>query len=188
VCEMPHMAELGESGRGDGPPAPGHGATLMARLHTVASEISGLLTRLGNVRPGPPVTSMDRRRLADQAERSTATLARVCQDLDAWVAQRADDENRVAAAVVDSGQNSRVETEAPGVTLAGVSSAQETLDQARADLHQAVECARARGASWRQIGEALGIAGQTAHKRFDPRARRRHADYMRTRYQRMRGQ
>ncbi len=44
------------------------------------------------------------------------------------------------------------------------------------------EDARAAGASWRRIGEALGIAAQSAHKRFDPRARRRHAEYMRARY------
>ncbi len=59
---------------------------------------------------------------------------------------------------------------------------QEALDTAKAALQAAAEDARAAGASWRRIGEALGIAAQSAHKRFDPRARRRHAEYMRARY------
>ncbi len=183
---MPDTSELRVGVGGDGPTAPSHGAVLMARLHAVALEVSDLLPRLGHVRPGPPITSQDRRRVAVRADLSTAALDRVCQDLDAWITQRANDEDRVATAVVvAAGQNASAGTEAPVATLADVSSAQETLDQARADLHQAVKSARARGASWRRIGEALGIAGQTAHKRFDPRARQRHADYMRTRYQRL---
>ncbi|MGI9577485.1 MAG: hypothetical protein ACR2OH_04760 [Microthrixaceae bacterium] len=170
---MPEIGELSQ------------GATLMARLRTVSSEISGLLARVGNVGAGPPMTSMDRRRLADQAELSTASLAHVCAELDEWIAQGATGEYfQAAAAPVESAPGAEAET--PRGTLADVSSAQETLDQARAHLHLAVESARAGGASWRQIGEALGIAGQTAHKRFDPRARRRHAAYMRERYQLLR--
>jgi hypothetical protein len=183
---MPDTGELREGVRGDGPTAPSHGAVLMARLHAVALEVSDLLTRLGNVRPGPPITSQDRRRIADEADLSNATLVRVCRDLDAWTAQRARDEAPTTiAGVVDAGQNASAGTEVSVATLAGVSNAQETLDQARADLNHAVDDARAGGASWRKIGEALGIAGQTAHKRFDPNARRRHADYMREWYQRL---
>lgn len=182
---MSDTGELRAPGGGRETTGPGYGAALMARLNTAAAEVSGLLTRLGNVRPGPPITSMDRRRLADQAERSTAALDDVCQDLDAWIAER-DDEVRVdVPAGVEAGKQEKPEAETATATLSDVSSAQEALDQARVHLHGAVDGARADGASWRQIGEALGIAAQTAHKRFDPRARQRHADYMRTRYQRL---
>ncbi len=66
--------------------------------------------------------------------------------------------------------------------LARLSGTNAALEKSKAELQAAVQDARACGASWRRIGEALGIAPQSAHKRFDPRARRRHAAYMRDRY------
>ena len=100
---MPDTSELRVGVGGDGPTAPSHGAVLMARLHAVALEVSDLLPRLGHVRPGPPITSQDRRRVAVRADLSTATLDRVCQDLDAWITQHANDEDRVATARTNLG-------------------------------------------------------------------------------------
>ena len=170
---------------------PEAGAALMDRLHSAAAEVTSLLLRLSSVRPGPPITSQDRRRIAEQTDLSTESLAAVCDELDVWIdlsqmaecAQSAEDvtsdttRETISASIADAG------TEA----LDDVSTAQAVLDKASAQLHEAVEVARLRGASWRKIGAALGITGQTAHKRFDPRARQRHADYMRERYQRLKG-
>lgn len=164
----------------------GQGAVLMAQLRTAAGEVSALLTRLGHVRTGPPITSMDRRRLADQADLSTASLDRVCADLDAWVASLDQTvANEPIPVTVDPAPSQKDVPAAPATDPADLSGAQQAVDQARAELNEAVEGAREGGASWREIGAALGIAGQTAHKRFDPGARQRHAEYMRTRYRRL---
>lgn len=157
---------------------PQAGAALVDRLHSVADEVMTLLVRLSSVRPGPPITSQDRRRIAEQAELSTESLVAVCDEVDEWInlSQVAEPAPTAADVAGDAG------TEA----LDGVAEAQANLEEANAQLHEAVEVARLRGDSWRTIGSALGITGQTAHKRFDPTARKRHADYMRARYQRAR--
>ena len=149
------------------------GGALMDRLHSATAEVTTLLLRLSSVRPGPPITSQDRRRIAEQAESSTKSLDAVCDELDEWIGLLQTAERAPS-------------TEAGTEALDGVAAAQAELDKASAQLHDAVELARLRGDSWRTIGEALGVTGQTAHKRFDPKARQRHADYMRARYRRAR--
>ena len=144
---------------------PEAGAVLMDRLHTAATEVTTLLLRLSSVRPGPPITSQDRRRIAEQAESSTESLIAVCDDVGEWIAL-----SQTAETLDD-------------MAVEGIAAAQAELEKAGAQLQRAVESARLRGDSWRTIGAALGITGQTAHKRFDPKARQRHADYMRARYQ-----
>ena len=44
--------------------------------------------------------------------------------------------------------------------------AQEEIDKAKAQLHAAVQQARAAGRTWADIGEVLGISRQAAFKRF----------------------
>lgn len=156
--------------------APATSAALRERLHSAADEVTTLLLRLSSVRPGPPITSQDRRRIAEQADSFTKSLASVCDEVDEWIGLTETAEQTPTAADGDTG------TEA----LDGVAAAQAELDRASAQLHEAVELARVDGDSWRTIGAALGITGQTAHKRFDPKARQRHADYMRARYRRVR--
>ena len=157
---------------------PQAGAALVDRLHAAADEVTTLLLRLSSVRPGPPITSQDRRRTAEQAELSTESLAAVCEEVDEWI-----DLSQVAEpAATAADVTDQTETDA----LDCVAEAQAELDDASKQLHEAVKAARHDGASWRTIGAALGITGQTAHKRFDPKARQRHADYMRARYQRAR--
>ena len=165
------MKHLPGDGDGDGPLGLAHGTMLIAKLHTIAAEVSALLAALSDARPG---TSQERRRVAQEAKGSTAELAGICHDLEAWIV-----EPRQAVENATSG------THVPAQALADVSRAQVALNQARADLHQAVEAVRADGVSWRRVGEALDITAQTAHKRFDPRARQRHADSMRQRNQRL---
>ncbi len=170
---MTNVTQLSGDGDGNEPLGRDHGTILVARLHTVAEEISDLLTALGSARPG---TSQERRRVAQEAKGSTAELAGICHDLEEWIAERPSG---------PAGANSAAEPHVPARALADVTSGQVTLDQARAELRQAVKAVRAGGASWRSVGEALGITGQAAHKRFDPRARQRHADSMRERNQRL---
>jgi hypothetical protein len=160
---------------------PEAGAVLKDRLHAAAAEVTTLLQRLSSVRPGPPITSQDRRRFAEQAESSTESLTAVCDEVGIWIdlsqqPERVLSTTDVAAPNADAGTD----------VLDGVAAAQAELDEAGAQLHEAVEAARLRGDSWRTIGVSLGVTGQTAHKRFDPKARQRHADYMRARYQRAR--
>lgn len=143
---------------------PEAGAALIERLHAAATDVTTLLLRLTNVRPGPPITSQDRRRIVEQAELSTKSLTAVCDEVGELI------------------NLARMAEPAP-TALDGVAEAQAELDAASAQLKRAVESARLRGDSWRTIGAALGITGQSAHKRFDPKARQRHADYMRARYQ-----
>jgi hypothetical protein len=49
---------------------------------------------------------------------------------------------------------------------AALSKATGRADQARRDLHVAVAQARERGASWAEVGQALGVTRQTAQQRF----------------------
>jgi len=149
-----------------------NGETLIRSLQEVAAEVSAVLSRLDDPRRSRPSTSQERRRLADQAERATATLDAICRDLGAWIAEQ------------PNGRRQPERAETPEAARADVTRAQDALDRARTELHRCVETARSQGATWRQIGEALNITAQTAHKRFDPGARRRHAASMRKRNQR----
>lgn len=149
-----------------------NGETLIRGLQEVSAEVSALLSRLDDPRRSRPSNSQERRRLADQAERATTALDVICHDLGAWIGEQ------------PIGQHQPERAETPEAACADVARAREVLDRDRTELQRCVEAARSHGATWRQIGEALDITAQTAHKRFDPRARRRHADYMRKRNQR----
>lgn len=49
------------------------------------------------------------------------------------------------------------------------------LDQVARVEHEAIQVLREAGATWEEIGEALGISRQAARSRFErPRVRRRH--------------
>ncbi len=133
----------------------------LERLRGAVDAVTELLVRVGSPHGGP-LTSQDRRRIAAEAESSTRELREACDGLAA------------------------PSPETDGAGLDDLRRAADAVDGARARLQSAVELARADGASWRQVGETLGISGQSAHKRFDPAARRRHADYMRERGQRLR--
>ena len=147
---------------------------LVGRLHEVGGKMSVLLESL-TTRLGRPVRSQDRRRIATEAGQVTDELAAVLHDV-AVALQRQPTTPSVPVS----------EKSQAGDDLAAVAAAQVAVDRARDQLHAAVERAHAAGASWRRIGDTLGIAGQTAHKRFDPAARRRHAAYMRERGRRAR--
>lgn len=150
-----------------------NGETLIGSLREVAADVSALLSRLDDPRRSRPSTSQERRRLADQADRVTVTLDAISRDLGAWIAEQPNGQGRPVPAA-----------ETPEAARADVTRAQDALDRARAELQRSVDTARDQGVTWRQIGEALDITAQTAHKRFDPAARQRHADYMRERNQR----
>lgn len=144
------------------------------RLHVVGGEVSALLAGL-IARLGRPVRSQDRRRIAGDVERVTSELAAVVREAEI-----------VLQHTPTSLPAPHTGIEGPGDDLAAIAAAQAAVDRTRDQLHAAVEHAHAAGASWRRIGHILGIAGQTAHKRFDPAARRRHAAYMRERARRAR--
>lgn len=116
--------------------------------------------------------------MAHEAGECADRLTAVCHDFETWIVGRQPRANA---------ENTPDQSGALFNTLSHVSSAQAALDQARAHLQDSVEAVRADGASWRSVGEALGITGQTAHKRFDPKARERHAASMRERTQRLAG-
>lgn len=52
-------------------------------------------------------------------------------------------------------------------------------DFVRDDLARKVEAAREAGASWSEIGRAVGITPQAAHRRWDADAKAKHRDYHR---------
>ena len=156
------------------------GDTLLRSLREITADVGVLLSRLDEPRRRP-TTSQERRRLADQAERTTAALDLVCRQLGAWIG-----EQHTAQREPEPAEPAEA-TETPDRAWARVTRAQEALDAARTELQRCVESARRDGATWRQIGAALGVAAQTAHKRFDPNARRRHAVYMREHNQRRSG-
>lgn len=139
------------------------GAEALTRLQTAAAQVAALVPSLAD----RSLTSVQRRRTLDGARRALAELERAADD-----------------AAAHLGARNGVPPIHPGEAepLCVLSRCNAALEEAKAELYAAVDAARAAGASWRRIGEALGIAAQSAHKRFDPRARRRHADYMRERY------
>lgn len=53
--------------------------------------------------------------------------------------------------------------------VAMVAAASATLELAREALHQAVHNALDRGATWSEVGEALGVSRQAAFQRFGPK-------------------
>jgi hypothetical protein len=53
-----------------------------------------------------------------------------------------------------------------GAALAATAAIREAADQ---KLFQLVGFARDQGASWAQIGEALGVSTQAAHQRYGPK-------------------
>jgi len=55
------------------------------------------------------------------------------------------------------------------------------IQQLRDDLNSAVREARERGASWSDIGRALGIRPESAMRRWDPVAKEKHTSYQRQR-------
>lgn len=156
---------------------------LIGRLHTVAADIADILTRLGGTHRPLPLTSQDRRQLREDAQRSLADLTALCGDFDAW-------RGSPSIPADPSARRDPGDPVEPGggldAVLAAVRRTDDAVEAGRAALQQAVEEARTVGASWRRIGETLGITAQSAHKRFDPAARRRHADSMRRHYQRLR--
>lgn len=139
-------------------------------LEEVAGEVSILLRGLDEPRRGRPATSQERRRLAERVAQVNETLSELCHGLREWFGGPCD----TSAA----GPDRAPAAESP---VADVTRARVALDRARAELQACVDAARSHGATWRQIGDALDITAQTAHKRFDPGARRRHAAYMRQR-------
>jgi hypothetical protein len=56
------------------------------------------------------------------------------------------------------------------------------LERTKRLLDEAVIAARDAGSSWTHIGLAVGIAQQTAMRRWDAHAKKYHADYQRSRY------
>ncbi len=170
---MTNVKPLSVDGDGDRQSGPDHGTALMAKLRTAVADVSAAFTLLSSARPG---TSQERRRITREARGATAGLAGVCKDFERWIAEQPSSSTGEVTAGGSNGTRP---------TLASLSSAEEALHQARADLLLTVEAVRADGASWRRVGEALGITGQAAHKRFDPRARQRHADSMRQRNRRL---
>jgi hypothetical protein len=48
------------------------------------------------------------------------------------------------------------------------------------DLQALANEARELDTSWSEIGRAAGVTPQSAHRRWDPDARRKHAEYQRT--------
>lgn len=56
----------------------------------------------------------------------------------------------------------------PTDALEGVTEAERAYVAARQNLDDAVARARANGASWQQIGRALGVTRQWAWQRFGP--------------------
>ena len=163
------------------------GDTLVNSLRDVAADVGELLARFDDPRRRP-ATSQERRRLAERADRATASLDAICRDLRMWMSQqrrlpgrpeRTQPLERVTTDAAEPDPDDPPEDGWPGVTRA-----QKAVERAREELQRSVEAARSDGATWRQIGEALEITAQTAHKRFDPKARRRHAEYMRERNQR----
>lgn len=57
----------------------------------------------------------------------------------------------------------------PSSAVAGVKSAAREYNQAGRRLDQAVSAAKAAGASWADIGKAVGISRQSAHERWAER-------------------
>ncbi len=54
-------------------------------------------------------------------------------------------------------------------TAAGIQRVKDAarhLERAESDLRASVARARERGATWQQVGDALGISRQAAHERF----------------------
>jgi hypothetical protein len=50
--------------------------------------------------------------------------------------------------------------------LAALVDTHRAYEDAKADLRDAVQDARAAGATWAEVGRALGVKRQTAHERF----------------------
>ena len=161
------------------------GEALVDSLQGVTADVVVLLGRLVDP-PRRPSTSQERRRLAGEAGRTANSLREICGELTRWMAGH----DRGEQGLRPSDESTEPTAESREVSgdeaLRDVTQAQAALDGARRKLQSSVETARSDGATWRQIGDALGITPQTAHKRFDPEARRRHAAYMRERYQRQR--
>jgi hypothetical protein len=154
------------------------GEMLIRALREVVADVATLLSRHDDTRRSRPSTSLERRRVAEEAERARLTLDAVCQDLGAWIAEQPHGHPRPDVAETPETPET---AGTPEAACAEVTRAQDVLERARIDLQACVETARGLGATWRQVGDALDITPQTAHKRFDPEARRRHAAYMRNR-------
>lgn len=142
-----------------------------ARLRRIADEVAELLAPLQGRRHTPPVRSQDRRRLGARADAVVDALNDIATEI-----------NDRPGPSIAAGHGPQA---SPSDPLTDVARQQAAIEAAETRLRAAVARARGEGASWRRIGEALGVAAQTAHKRFDPVARRRHAEYMRARYRRV---
>ena len=86
------------------------------------------------------------------------------------------DPQSIAAALVEDGRREAVAgmSDEPGESLAALRFADELRRSADRLCHGSAEAARRHGASWRQIGEAVGgITPQGAEHRFSPAAKER---------------
>ena len=77
----------------------------------------------------------------------------------------------VAAQIVDDAMRALVQRSGDGeLTIGAALAATARLrDAADRKLFQLVGLARAEGASWAQIGAALGVSTQAAHQRYGPK-------------------
>ena len=86
------------------------------------------------------------------------------------------DPESIAAALVEDGRREAVVdmSDEPGKSIAALRFADELRRSADRLCHESAEGARRHGASWRQIGEAVGgITPQGAEHRFSPAAKER---------------
>ncbi|HEY3006052.1 MAG TPA: hypothetical protein VGJ44_27135 [Kribbellaceae bacterium] len=101
-------------------------------------------------------------RVSSKAEEDVAAR-RIYADPDVGVGIHVDDRDDVETAARAAWRSLHVDAD---LTIAAVGSAAHAAAVARRDLDQAVEAARAAGASWADIGQAAGMSRQSAHERW----------------------
>lgn len=68
--------------------------------------------------------------------------------------------------------------------LGAITTIQANIELANAQLDETVHLAREMGASWQAIGESAGVTHQSAHRRWSPGAKEKHAEDVRKRRER----
>jgi hypothetical protein len=82
--------------------------------------------------------------------------------------------------IADTARNAELEQRASVDQLLGeLATTSSAVADLNSRLDSIVSIARDLGISWRQIADAVGISGSAAHRRWDPEARRKHAEYRR---------